>query len=75
MELWLTEGGETKKLVFSGDVGNTGLPLIGAPLTVDEADYQTRYDPEMVLPAKMDDTEIIWKAKELMPQKLQLHIW
>ena len=39
VELWLTEGGETRKLVFSGDVGNTGLPLIGAPLTVDEADY------------------------------------
>ena len=35
----MTEGGETRKLVFSGDVGNTGLPLIGAPLTVDEADY------------------------------------
>ena len=39
VELWLTEDGETRKLVFSGDVGNTGLPLIGAPLTVDEADY------------------------------------
>ena len=39
VELWLTEGGETRKVVFSGDVGNTGLPLIGAPLTVDEADY------------------------------------
>ena len=39
VELWLTEGGETRKIVFSGDVGNTGLPLVGAPLTVDEADY------------------------------------
>ena len=36
----MTEGGETRKIVFSGDVGNTGLPLIGAPLTVDEADYK-----------------------------------
>ena len=36
----MTESGETRKLVpFGGDVGNTGLPLIGAPLTVDEADY------------------------------------
>ena len=40
VELWLAESGETRKLVpFGGDAGNTGLPLIGAPLTVDEADY------------------------------------
>ena len=39
VELWLTEGGETRKLVFSGDIGNTDQPLISDPLTVDEADY------------------------------------
>ena len=39
VELWLTENGETRKIVFSGDVGNTDQPLLSNPLTVDEADY------------------------------------
>ena len=39
VELWLTEGGTTKKIVFSGDVGNTDQPLIKDPLPVEEADY------------------------------------
>ena len=39
IELWLTEAGTTKKIVFSGDVGNTNQPLINDPLPVDETDY------------------------------------
>ena len=39
IELWLTEGQETRKIVFSGDVGNTNQPIINDPKTVDEADY------------------------------------
>ena len=39
IELWLTEGGITKKIVFSGDVGNINQPLIKDPLPVEETDY------------------------------------
>ena len=39
VELWLTEEGVTKKIVFSGDVGNTDQPLIKDPLPVEETDY------------------------------------
>lgn len=39
IELWLTENGETKKIVFSGDVGNINQPLINDPSPVEEADY------------------------------------
>ena len=39
IELWLTEGETTKKIVFSGDVGNTNQPLIKDPLPVAETDY------------------------------------
>ncbi len=39
IELWLTEGGDTKKLVFSGDVGNTGQRIICDPKPVEQADY------------------------------------
>ena len=39
IELWLTENGETRKLVFSGDVGNINQPLLRDPQFVDGADY------------------------------------
>ncbi len=39
IELWLREGSETRKIVFSGDVGNTGQRIINDPKTVAEADY------------------------------------
>ncbi len=39
IELWLTEDGITKKIVFSGDVGNINQPLIKDPLPVEETDY------------------------------------
>ncbi len=39
IELWLAEGEETRKIVFSGDVGNTGQRIINDPKTVEETDY------------------------------------
>ena len=39
IELWLTEAGQTKKIVFSGDVGNLNQPIINDPKPVEEADY------------------------------------
>ena len=39
IELWLTEGQETRKIVFSGDVGNTAQPLLNDPKRVEETDY------------------------------------
>nr|MCR4833330.1 MBL fold metallo-hydrolase [Butyrivibrio sp.] len=39
IEVWLTEKGVTKKLVFSGDIGNKEQPLIRDPQYTLEADY------------------------------------
>lgn len=39
IEITLTENGITKKLVFSGDIGNTNQPLIRNPQLIHEADY------------------------------------
>lgn len=37
--LWLTENGVTKKLIFSGDIGNINQPIIRDPSYPDSADY------------------------------------
>lgn len=39
IEVWLTENGVTKKLVFSGDIGNFHKPLIRDPQYIKDADY------------------------------------
>ena len=39
IEIWATEGDETRKLVFSGDIGNLNQPLIRDPQYIDDADF------------------------------------
>lgn len=39
IEVWMTEGDVTKKIVFSGDIGNINQPLIKDPQYVTDADY------------------------------------
>ena len=39
IEVWIQENGTSRKIVFSGDVGNTHQPILRDPQTVDEADY------------------------------------
>ncbi len=39
VSLYLTEGSETRKIVFSGDVGNLNQPILNDPQLVREADY------------------------------------
>jgi len=39
IELWLTEGEEKRKIVFSGDIGNTNQPILKDPSYTKEADY------------------------------------
>ena len=39
IEVWIEEEGISKKIVFSGDVGNVDQPIIKDPSAVKEADY------------------------------------
>ena len=39
VEMWLKEDDSTKKVVFSGDIGNKNKPLIRDPEYISEADY------------------------------------
>ena len=39
IEVWLTENGETRKITFSGDVGNLDQPILRDPQFVKQTDY------------------------------------
>ena len=39
IEIWITEEGLSRKIVFSGDVGNINQPIIKDPKQIKEADY------------------------------------
>lgn len=39
IEVWITEGGVHKKIVFSGDIGNQNQPIIRDPHYLKDADY------------------------------------
>ena len=39
IEIWINEDGNERKLIFSGDIGNTDQPLIKDPEYPEEADY------------------------------------
>ena len=39
IEIWIKENGETKKIVFTGDLGNNDIQLLDAPTMIDNADY------------------------------------
>ena len=39
IEVWITENNETKKIVFSGDLGNNDIPLLSSPTMIESADY------------------------------------
>ena len=39
IEVWITEDGVSRKLIFSGDIGNHDQPLINDPICPEGADY------------------------------------
>ena len=38
IEIWITENNQTKKIVFSGDIGNNDIPLLSSPTMIESAD-------------------------------------
>ena len=39
IEVWIIEDGKTKKIVFTGDIGNNDIPLLDSPTMIESADY------------------------------------
>ena len=62
IEVWLTEDGRTKKIVFSGDIGNKDQPLLKAPAFTAQADYVVM---ESTYGDRLHTTEKVDYVKEL----------
>lgn len=41
LEVWFRDDGKEKKIVFSGDIGKPGSPIVQDPVFVEETDYLT----------------------------------
>lgn len=39
IEIWIKEDEKEEKIVFTGDLGNNDIPLLGAPTMIESADY------------------------------------
>lgn len=68
IEVWLSENGEERKIVFSGDIGNLHQPLIKDPKKTAEADYvvmESTYGDRMHPSERLDYvTELAGVIKE-----------
>ena len=65
IELWLTEDGQERKIVFSGDIGNKNQPLLKDPQMTGEADYvvmESTYGDRLHEKAKGDHVQELAEA-------------
>lgn len=77
IELYVTEKGETKKIVFSGDIGQWNSPLLNNPTVVEEADYvflESTYGDRLHDPIETRDEEILGYVKETYRKRGKLLI-
>jgi metallo-beta-lactamase family protein len=77
IELYVTEEGETKKIVFSGDLGQWDSPLLNDPTIIEEADYiflESTYGNRLHDPVGSRDEEILRYVKEAYKKRGKLLI-
>lgn len=62
VEVWLSEGGEERKIVFSGDVGNSNQPIINDPKAIEDCDWlvvESTYGDRLHERRDVDSVEIL----------------
>lgn len=61
IEVWMTQGGVQRKLVFSGDIGNANRPIVRDPSTIAAADMvvmESTYG-DRLHPPRTDDRQVL----------------
>ena len=77
VELWLGEGADTTKVVFSGDLGQVGQPLLRDPQPVAEADYlviESTYGNRLHAPAAEHEAAFVRLVKKTIQRRAHLII-
>ncbi len=77
LELWLQEKGREKKIVFSGDIGKKGNPIIKDPSAPVEADYivmESTYGNRLHKPMKESIDELVEAIKPTFKKRGSVYI-
>ena len=72
IELWVTEGKETTKLVFSGDLGQPGRPIVRDPTVIDAADVlvvESTYGNRLHRPLKETIDELVFVIEDTLRRR------
>ncbi|MBX3599135.1 MAG: MBL fold metallo-hydrolase [Rubrivivax sp.] len=72
VELWVEEGGRTRKLVFSGDLGQPARPVVRDPTPIAQADVllvESTYGNRLHRPLKETEDELVEVIHETLQRR------
>ena len=72
IEIWLTEDEKTTKLVFSGDLGQPGRPIVRDPTTIADADVlvvESTYGNRLHRPMKETIDELVFVVEDTLRRR------
>lgn len=72
IELWLSESGRTRKLVFSGDLGQPGRPIVRDPTPIEEADVllvESTYGNRLHRPLNETVEELVGVVEDVLRRR------
>jgi len=72
IELWVTEQGRTRKLVFSGDLGQPGRPIVRDPTPIAEADVllvESTYGNRLHRPLAETINELVYVIEDTLRRR------
>ena len=72
IQIWVTEGTKTTKLVFSGDLGQPGRPIVRDPTVIDAADVlvvESTYGNRLHRPLKETIDELVFVIEDTLRRR------
>jgi metallo-beta-lactamase family protein len=77
IEIWVEEGGQEKKLVFSGDLGSAHQPIVRDPARIEEADIlwlESTYGNRLHKPREETTQELLGIIREAIEYRAKVVI-